>query len=273
MFQRFSFQFQFRFQYSNFFDSVFSFTMWAHFSPSQKELRGIPCMNILGVRPFRIVDELRADQEFLRRFAKKAQNRMQWHNVEKLRNSAHRACMTANELFAYLCYVAALSRRNVAVVSPEFFVTLSHEAQTKKDKIRAFDTACMRDDKFEIVLLPVIALNGQNAEDVGHWVRRLFADKPPIGNGWGADSQPCPRVPALHLDPGVRAGHLLGTRTIFPTERKKYLEWPYGDLRIPSNISSSIIGYMEKIDQRTEGNSGREIEVATLCRVIFEGIT
>lgn len=99
---------------------------------------------------------------------------MQDANIATLRALPDHAYLESTELFAYLCYVASLSRRKVAVISPDFFGSHASSDQKNKHQIRSRDNAFMEEDDFEVVLIPVYVPNGnQDFENaVGHWVRR-----------------------------------------------------------------------------------------------------
>lgn len=98
---------------------------------------------------------------------------MQDDNIGTLKAEPRIAYLESTELFAYLCYVASLSRRKVVVISPDYFGSLASKGQKNKHEIRSHDNSFGDDSDFEIALIPVYVGNGnQDFENaVGHWVR------------------------------------------------------------------------------------------------------
>lgn len=129
-----------------------------------------------GAPSFRSAAGLRNDAVFAEEFAS-PRGRMQENNIaELMSNSA--ACLEGTELFGFLCYIAGLSKRNVAVVSPHFFAAHAHDMQTEKDSIRSSNFFFGDDEACEVVFIPAFINSGQNFEHaIGHWVRRMHMSK------------------------------------------------------------------------------------------------
>lgn len=100
------------------------------------------------------------------------QERMQEQNIFALLRDLHYGLLESTELFGFLCYVAGLSVRIVAVVSPDFFGAFAHHGQTRKEDIRSFDGLFGDPYTCNVVLIPCFIPAGQDFNNgVGHWVR------------------------------------------------------------------------------------------------------
>ncbi|KAH7693332.1 hypothetical protein AAVH_39635, partial [Aphelenchoides avenae] len=100
---------------------------------------------------FRSAAELRDDADFMQTF-RIPRDRMQKANVKELMKNFRFACLEGTELFGFLCYLAGLSTRNVAVVSPHFFAALAHNLQTGKESIRSHDCLFGDEETCDVVL-------------------------------------------------------------------------------------------------------------------------
>ncbi|KAH7721729.1 hypothetical protein AAVH_10807 [Aphelenchoides avenae] len=104
-----------------------------------------------------------------------ASNKMQEDNIALLKNNVLYGELESTELFAVLCFIAGMAPVSVAVVSSDFFGAHANASQKDKDGIRSHDNIfCVHDD-YEVLLMPVFVIDGQEFEHgLGHWIIGIY---------------------------------------------------------------------------------------------------
>lgn len=133
------------------------------------------CTSNLADRLERALQAMRQNARFTDAYL--ASNKMQEDNIALLKNNVLYGELESTELFAVLCFIAGMAPVSVAVVSSDFFGAHANASQKDKDGIRSHDNIfCVHDD-YEVLLMPVFVIDGQEFEHgLGHWVSSEVLD-------------------------------------------------------------------------------------------------